>query len=251
MLCAFTDRCVPLPGAIGSCFDGVRNGDEKGVDCGGSCSANCGASLIGSQSDGLTGVAAIRPGTIVGVVCAALLITVTIVAVALLRRHRSKRDKVRAPPPPKPRGPQASQALAKASNLAWSYMSAVAAYQSTTQFTHNACLFDSEFIMNSKSKSKSAIVLDVQNQIVDITTALKAGNLKASSFLGSSSRPRAGAGKREDPTGDLPVSPLAVLPPSTGGSRVQPRSKVTQWKLHKGQQKSNVRSMQVCRSCCH
>ncbi len=32
-------RCVFLPGALTSCSDGVRNGNEAGVDCGG---PNCG-----------------------------------------------------------------------------------------------------------------------------------------------------------------------------------------------------------------
>jgi hypothetical protein len=35
--------CVFPPGALstGSCSDGVRNGDEDGVDCGGECAAAC------------------------------------------------------------------------------------------------------------------------------------------------------------------------------------------------------------------
>lgn len=35
--------CVFLPGAMTSCNDGVRNGNEEGVDCGGPvCSTSCG-----------------------------------------------------------------------------------------------------------------------------------------------------------------------------------------------------------------
>ena len=34
-------RCVFLPGALVSCSDGVRNGNEEGVDCGGSQCAPC------------------------------------------------------------------------------------------------------------------------------------------------------------------------------------------------------------------
>ena len=34
-------RCVALPGAVVSCSDGVRNGEEDGVDCGGSQCAAC------------------------------------------------------------------------------------------------------------------------------------------------------------------------------------------------------------------
>lgn len=40
------DRCIFLPGALGSCSDGARNGDEAGVDCGGRCVA-CTTSLGG------------------------------------------------------------------------------------------------------------------------------------------------------------------------------------------------------------
>jgi hypothetical protein len=35
--------CVFLPGALSSCSDGVQNGNEDGVDCGGICPTACGA----------------------------------------------------------------------------------------------------------------------------------------------------------------------------------------------------------------
>jgi hypothetical protein len=34
-------KCVFLAGAISSCLDGIQNGDEEGVDCGGSCPGVC------------------------------------------------------------------------------------------------------------------------------------------------------------------------------------------------------------------
>jgi hypothetical protein len=38
--------CVFMPGALVSCSDGVRNGNEVGVDCGGTCPiCSVGASL--------------------------------------------------------------------------------------------------------------------------------------------------------------------------------------------------------------
>ncbi len=38
--------CVFLPGALATCSDGKRNGEEEGVDCGGpTCPASCSASL--------------------------------------------------------------------------------------------------------------------------------------------------------------------------------------------------------------
>ncbi len=33
--------CVFLPGALSSCSDGVQNGNEDGVDCGGICPTSC------------------------------------------------------------------------------------------------------------------------------------------------------------------------------------------------------------------
>lgn len=33
--------CVFLPGALSSCSDGVRNGQEEGVDCGAACGTYC------------------------------------------------------------------------------------------------------------------------------------------------------------------------------------------------------------------
>jgi hypothetical protein len=35
-------RCIFLPGALSSCSDGVKNGNEEGVDCGGPhCASTC------------------------------------------------------------------------------------------------------------------------------------------------------------------------------------------------------------------
>jgi hypothetical protein len=40
--------CVFLPGAVVTCGDGVRNGNEEGVDCGGSCATACNVSAAGT-----------------------------------------------------------------------------------------------------------------------------------------------------------------------------------------------------------
>jgi hypothetical protein len=38
---ARSGTCLFLPGALATCSDGVRNGQEEGVDCGGDCAATC------------------------------------------------------------------------------------------------------------------------------------------------------------------------------------------------------------------
>jgi hypothetical protein len=44
-------RCVLLPGALALCSDGVRNGNEEGVDCGGTCASECTASGVALMGD--------------------------------------------------------------------------------------------------------------------------------------------------------------------------------------------------------
>ena len=42
--------CVFAPGALALCTDGVRNGNEDGVDCGGSCGSKCIAVEVGGAT---------------------------------------------------------------------------------------------------------------------------------------------------------------------------------------------------------
>ena len=62
--CAFNHQCASRVCSAGacaapSCGDGVQNGDERGVDCGGACGANCGLGApCGSGGDCAFGVCA-------------------------------------------------------------------------------------------------------------------------------------------------------------------------------------------------
>ncbi len=77
--------CVFMPGSLVSCVDGVRNGNEEGVDCGGpvcdACSSHDSGGVLGLTSTQL-------------IVCGActVLASGALVMVALLRR-RAKRKK--------------------------------------------------------------------------------------------------------------------------------------------------------------
>jgi hypothetical protein len=73
--------CVFLPGALVLCTDGLRNGDEKGVDCGGSHCPPCEelSTLLGTASSPVLAI----------IVVIVVLVVVTLVAGVLLCRRLS------------------------------------------------------------------------------------------------------------------------------------------------------------------
>jgi hypothetical protein len=80
-----------LPGALASCFDGVRNGGEAGVDCGGSCSAEC---SVGAPNGGSRGGSKWKWPLLVGLLAAAAVVVCIVVAAVMRRRRRHARDRV-------------------------------------------------------------------------------------------------------------------------------------------------------------
>ena len=81
-----------LPGALASCFDGVRNGGEAGVDCGGSCSAEC---SVGAPNGGSRGGSKWKWPLLVGLLAAAaVVVCIVVAAVMRRRRRRHARDRV-------------------------------------------------------------------------------------------------------------------------------------------------------------
>jgi hypothetical protein len=81
-----------LPGALSSCSDGVRNGGEAGIDCGGTCPSKCTVSLPSGGSHGL----------LVGLLVATAAVVCLAAIVVIRRRRRLAKDRVgshgRAPP---------------------------------------------------------------------------------------------------------------------------------------------------------
>ena len=87
-----TDTCVFPPGALSNCSDGVQNGNELGVDCGGRCVARlCPPSSAGAG--GATGGNGWTPEVSVAVIATAAAVTSTCCCcfiVACCRRRRKK-----------------------------------------------------------------------------------------------------------------------------------------------------------------
>jgi hypothetical protein len=73
-----------LPGALSSCSDGVRNGGEAGIDCGGICPAKCTVSLSSGGSHDL----------LVGLLVATAAVVCLAAGVVIRRRQRLARDRV-------------------------------------------------------------------------------------------------------------------------------------------------------------
>jgi hypothetical protein len=78
-----------LPGALISCSDGVRNGGEAGIDCGGTCSEECFVST-GTGTGGFT----IQLPLCVGLLVAVSVVMTMVVVVVTRRRRRLARDRV-------------------------------------------------------------------------------------------------------------------------------------------------------------
>ena len=73
--------CIYLPGALSSCTDGVRNGNEKGIDCGGQNCAPC------APDKTLSMTAVIAGASMSAVVCVVL-------ALLIRRWHRRRQSAV-------------------------------------------------------------------------------------------------------------------------------------------------------------
>ena len=80
-------RCVLLAGSYSTCFNGVRDGLEQGVDCGGVCPACAGTASL-SQSAGTT-VSSPTVALAVSVTVAVAVGGAAVVALVVLRRRRS------------------------------------------------------------------------------------------------------------------------------------------------------------------
>jgi hypothetical protein len=60
--------CIYLPGALSSCEDGVRNGNEEGVNCGGPNCVKCAAARLAKVSFVIVGIAGAITAVVVTVV---------------------------------------------------------------------------------------------------------------------------------------------------------------------------------------
>jgi hypothetical protein len=79
-------RCIALPGALGSCSDGRRNGGEAGVDCGGICPVPCPAAATPRP------VLVIPLAAGLGVLGFGLcVLCLTVLPVLVIRRQRARR----------------------------------------------------------------------------------------------------------------------------------------------------------------
>jgi hypothetical protein len=73
--------CIYLPGALSSCEDGVRNGNEEGVDCGGpNCAVQC-------SSEGI-------PVVLIGAAAAAAAVILAVIALCVRRWYRRQQGTV-------------------------------------------------------------------------------------------------------------------------------------------------------------
>jgi hypothetical protein len=62
-----------LPGALSSCSDGIRNGGEAGIDCGGTCPAQCSVSLPDGRSHDLLGGLLVATAAVVCLIAGAVI----------------------------------------------------------------------------------------------------------------------------------------------------------------------------------
>lgn len=64
--------CIFMPGALASCSDGVKNGHEEGVDCGGNCATACSSQAPGNLID--SGILSLRNVLVVASVVLAVVL---------------------------------------------------------------------------------------------------------------------------------------------------------------------------------
>ena len=84
-----------LPGALSSCSDGVLNGGEAGIDCGGSCPVPCPVSVPnGGSHEASTRQWPLLMGLLATV--AVIIMCFVVVAAVIRRRRRIARDRVSA-----------------------------------------------------------------------------------------------------------------------------------------------------------
>ena len=83
---AVRGSCVFMPGSLTSCDDGVRNGNEEGVDCGGpNCESTCDSLALASVFGAFGNIPL---AAVVGAAFAAVVTVVAVVVVIRIKRQQ-------------------------------------------------------------------------------------------------------------------------------------------------------------------